>query len=356
MNESSRPNLSCYKTIAAINEEHGVTLVQHQDTRKIYVKKILTVYNKQIYQYLYSHKISGIPRIIDLCEENGYLTVIEEYVSGLSLQEKIDTRELSFTSVIHYMRELCDILEKLHALNPPIVHRDIKPSNILVTDHEHIVLLDFNAAKYFTDASTSDTILLGTKGYAAPEQYGFGSSTPQTDIYAMGILLRELSRALPEPAERFSSIIDRCTRLEPTERYRSAADLRCALDLIAPASAAVSAPAALQNSYAIPGFRTGKPWKMLVATVSYLFLGWTALTLDVKDVSVPALWLERFFCLVTMLTIVLFSCNYRNIQEHLPLCRHQNRILRCAGIVLWDTFAALSLMIVLVIIESLLFS
>lgn len=90
------------------------------------------------------------------------------------------------------MYELCEILEKLHSANPPIVHRDIKPSNIIITNYDHVILLDFNAAKYFTDPNTSDTILLGTKGYAAPEQYGFGSSTPQTDIYAVGILLKEL--------------------------------------------------------------------------------------------------------------------------------------------------------------------
>lgn len=94
------------------------------------------------------------------------------------------------------MYDLCEILEKLHSVTPPIVHRDTKPSNIIITNYEHVVLLDFNAAKYFADTDTADTILLGTKGYAAPEQYGFGSSTPQTDIYALGILLKELVKSL----------------------------------------------------------------------------------------------------------------------------------------------------------------
>ena len=79
---------------------------------------------------------------------------------------------------------------------PPIIHRDIKPSNIIITAYNRAVLLDFNAAIYYSCQSTEDTILLGTQGYASPEQYGFGSSSPQTDIYSMGILFRELLNSI----------------------------------------------------------------------------------------------------------------------------------------------------------------
>ena len=79
---------------------------------------------------------------------------------------------------------------------PAIIHRDIKPSNIIITAYNRAVLLDFNAAKYYSCQSTEDTVLLGTQGYASPEQYGFGSSSPQTDIYSMGILFRELLNSI----------------------------------------------------------------------------------------------------------------------------------------------------------------
>ena len=187
MDYSHRLSVSYYKTIATLNESHKIYLVQHQKTNKIYVKKILDVYNKDIYLYLSQNHICGIPQIIDLYEDEykNQLTVIENYVSGYSLEDKMNTSDLNIDSIYQYMLELCSILEKLHSYQPPIIHRDIKPSNVIITEHNHVILLDFNAAKYFTDSSANDTVLLGTKGYAAPEQYGFGSSTPRTDIYAL---------------------------------------------------------------------------------------------------------------------------------------------------------------------------
>ena len=81
MDSAPRLTISHYKTIAVINESHNIYLVQHQDTKKVYVKKILDIYNSQIYQFLYRNKITGIPQIIDLHEDDNQLTVIEEFVS-----------------------------------------------------------------------------------------------------------------------------------------------------------------------------------------------------------------------------------------------------------------------------------
>ena len=90
----------------------------------------------------------GIPRIIEYLEEDNRLILIEEYISGCSLQDMIDDGKLSLTDIFCYMLELCNILEILHAHSPAIIHRDIKPSNIIITNYNKAVLLDFNAAKY----------------------------------------------------------------------------------------------------------------------------------------------------------------------------------------------------------------
>lgn len=137
----------------------------------------------------------GIPRIIEYLEEDNRLILIEEYISGCSLQDMIDDGKLSLTDIFCYMLELCNILEILHAHSPAIIHRDIKPSNIIITNYNKAVLLDFNAAKYYSEQE-KDTMLLGTQGYAAPEQYGFGASSPQTDIYSLGILLKEMTTSI----------------------------------------------------------------------------------------------------------------------------------------------------------------
>lgn len=138
---------------------------------------MLDVYNLAVYAELYRNPIAGTPRIINYYEETGQLTVIEEYISGTSLQDKIRHADISPNEMLQYMLDLCTILEQLHLHNPAIIHRDVKPSNVIITSYNRAVLLDFNAAKYHTAAKDSDTILLGTQGYAAPEQYGFGQSS-----------------------------------------------------------------------------------------------------------------------------------------------------------------------------------
>lgn len=355
MNYTHLP-ISCYKTIAVINEDHNIFLVQNLTNKKIYVKKILDIYNRQIYQYLYEHQIKGIPHVIDLYEDNNQLTVIEEFISGSSLQEKIDANDISVTSIMHYMYELCEILEILHSADPPIVHRDIKPSNIMITSYDHVILLDFNAAKCFTDITASDTILLGTKGYAAPEQYGFGSSTPQTDIYAIGILLKELVESLPEPTDQFIGIINTCTQMNPADRYQSVTVLKQRFASTDKLMYSDNTRPFSLKSIIPPGYRTLTPWKIIVSSTIYLFILGISLTMEPQGITGPAVWLERFFFLLILLSIVFCSFNYCNVQRIFPLCNHKNPILHYMGIVLLDIIVTIYFLIILIIIESTFFS
>ena len=223
--------MSDYKIISALNEEHKVYLVQSALSGNIYVQKILDVYNIRVYEYLYRNPVAGIPRLINYYEDGNQLIVIEEYISGTSLQEKIDNSDLSVSDIRSYMIMLCNILEALHSMTPPIIHRDIKPSNIIITSYNYAMLLDFNAAKQFSGQNESDTVLIGTPGYAAPEQYGFGSSSPKTDIYSLGIVLREMLGSITPTFDidpilhRLNLIAERCTQMTPAARYQSVTEL-----------------------------------------------------------------------------------------------------------------------------------
>lgn len=150
MEQLNPPAVSSFHTIAMINEFHGVYLVQDPDTGKIYVKKVLDVYNPEVYEFLLQHPVAGTPGIIACSEEAGRMVLIEEYISGSSLQEKIEGNALSEADILRYMLDLCDILEKLHTGEQVIIHRDIKPSNIIITTYNRAVLLDFNAAKFYS--------------------------------------------------------------------------------------------------------------------------------------------------------------------------------------------------------------
>lgn len=354
MDFSQRLSISHYKTIAAVNEAHDVYLVQHQENQKICLKKVLSVYNLHIYEYLLSHPITGIPKVYAIYEENDQLTVIEEFISGISLQEIITAQTLSVDLIIRFMCELCDILGKLHFLNPPIIHRDIKPSNIIITPHNHVVLIDFNAAKYMNSKSDSDTMLLGTKGYAAPEQYGFGSSTPQTDIYALGILLKELSSALPASTSLFDSIISKCTQMNPSDRIENVHMLRLEFERLKGQHKTDSqfTRAGVWKNIAFPGFRTKTPWKVLIASVTYLFIFWICLSLEVQDSTIIQLWIERIISLFIMLSIVFCCFNYCNIQRFMPLCKKNHRIIRYIGILLLNIELIFSLFLIMTLLVT----
>ncbi len=377
MDLDQRLAISYYKPIAVINEPHHVYLVQHQETKKIAIKKVLDVYNPDVYAELYRNPVAGTPRIINYYEEAEQLTVIEEYISGTSLQDKISHADISPNDMLSYMLDLCAILEQLHQHNPAIIHRDVKPSNVIITSYNRAVLLDFNAAKYHTAAKDSDTILLGTQGYAAPEQYGFGQSSPQTDIYSLGILLKEMAQASHCQNPYIDAIIAKCTQMNPAERYQSIGDLRETLltnggilpythasqvssrDLSGISSnrsnmqiQGNSISPAKHVQYVPPGFRSRTPWKMAVALLTYIFLTWFCLSLKIKNTFGAALWVERVFVLIMLLFIVASIFDYLNVRRLMPLCQHEKKATRILGVIVLDILVVFGLIVLMAIVQS----
>lgn len=228
--------ISYYKEIAKLNEKSNITVVQHRETGKIYIKKIIPIYNINVYKELFYHPVKDTPRIYALYENDSKLTLIEEYISGETLSEVLDIcKNISENEVISYIIQLCDILNDLHSFNPAIIHRDIKPSNIILTESGRIVLIDLNAAKQVIENTNKnhDTILLGTEDFAAPEQFGFAPSSIRTDIYAIGVLINTLLTGQVETDNihngKLSSIIKKCLQISPKDRYANVMQLKKAL-------------------------------------------------------------------------------------------------------------------------------
>lgn len=344
MDSLQHTSISCYETIAVLNEEHNVYIVQHIKSKKIFVKKFLTIYNSMIYEHLQKASIPGIPKIIELYEENNTLILIEEYISGEMLEDKINSKTLTHDNVNKYVYDLCTIVSKLHTLTPPIIHRDIKPENIIITSADNVFLLDFNAAKHYTDAKSADTVLLGTQGYAAPEQYGFGSSSEQTDIYAIGILLKELVEALPTPTKEFDRIIKKCTNINPKDRYQKTSKIQSQLSY--------NPPDSVSSDLTPPGFRSENRVKAIFATMVYIFIFYFNLTLPMDKENTAAYnWLARITPLLIMLSIIFVHTNYLNIQRHMPLCKNKNQYVRYLGIVILDIIISTAIFVITAIIS-----
>ena len=230
----NRIKLSQYEELTMLNKDHGIFIVQRRGTSEYYVKKEVPVICRDVYVRLKKSRIEGIPKIRDIIEFEDRIVIIEEYILGKNLQQVYDAQgPLSDKVVADYAMQFCDILKKVHSLNPPIIHRDIKPSNIILKNDGSLVLIDFNAAKEVNQSKSRDTYLIGTPGYSAPEQYGFGSSYIPTDIYAMGNLMLALLTGDTEPTKLgktwLKKVIFKCLNMDPKNRYQSADKLKKAI-------------------------------------------------------------------------------------------------------------------------------
>ncbi len=340
--------LSYYRHAADLRSDHGVTLVQDVRSGKLYVKKELTVYNAGIYRFLRDNPVAGTPRVY-LCEESeGVLTVIEEYIHGDTLEELLEREgPMAPARAAGIVLELCDILARFHACEPPIVNRDIKPSNIMLTADGRVRLLDHNAARRCDGSGTRDTTLLGTHGYAAPEQYGFGQSGVAADIYSAGVLLNVLvTGELPDRRRaegETGKIVARCTRLEPSGRYGSAEELKTALARLAGKRETPQG----RRRYLPPGFRGNSPVTWLLAALGYISLVSICSGMVVENAGMAETVLNRITLFAALLSIVFFNGNYLDVQQSFILTRSPHRWVRWLGMALVDSAIILLWIIIL---------
>ncbi len=349
--------LSFYKELTPINEEHKVFLVKHVETGKIYIKKTLAIFNEAVYNAIKENPITGIPSIHEIIKDNDELIVIEEYISGRTLEEMLAQNEVfDKERIVRIALSLCEILSKLHSFTPPIIHRDIKPSNVMITSDNRLFLLDLNAAKNENTEKGRDTKLLGTFGYAAPEQFGFGSSTVQSDIYSMGVLINTLAHGkfsiettdLPE----LNSIVDKCLKLNPSERYKNILELKSDLTKTLPKyktekSVIENKPRFLD--FLPPGFRNLNLLHMFCAIVGYVMIFQLFFEVEFPSYGPKSNTMGiNFILLIGILVFIFFNANYLGIQRFLPLCKSTNIFIRFLGVLIFD-IAIIGLFVVLLV-------
>ncbi len=136
----------------------------------------------------------NLPRMHDHFSEHGRSYVVMDFIAGDTLEDYLDKfiRRFSVEAALEIGIQLATVLDYLHTRQPPIIFRDLKPANIMRTADNDVYLIDFGIARHFKPGKAKDTIPLGSKGYAAPEQYGKTQSTPQSDIYGLGATLHQL--------------------------------------------------------------------------------------------------------------------------------------------------------------------
>jgi len=350
MDYEGRLAISYYKEIGILNKEHNITLVQHIQNGVICVRKELSVYNKSVFQALMTTPIVGIPRIFALHEENEKLIVIEEYISGKTLTSLIDEHQLNDSLVQKFAIDLCDICTSLHSFNPAIIHRDINPSNIIITSSNNLYLIDLNIARPYREGLSADTTYLGTDGFAAPEQYGFGASSVQTDVYGIGTVLKAMLANINTNNANLHKVVDRATQIAPKDRYSTTEEMRKAIfNEYNPAGDDKN-----WRRFLPPGFRTANPLHILIAIPVYLMI--LAISLGVTaqdsnpDTQLFSTWYYRIAILIDNLATVFFAFNYCNIQKLFLWCQHRNIGIRIIAKIVWSCIIWFFLAVVLIIL------
>lgn len=220
-----------YKLIDRLSEDGSTSLMIKKGTGETYVKKYVDGDVLLLYKLIKSLNIDGTPKIEEIFHTDEGGIVIYEFINGLSLERKIERDGvMKIADAKRYMDELCRIVGELHKSN--IIHRDITASNVIISG-DRCYLIDFGIAREKKPGKNSDTRLLGTVGYAAPEQFGFSQTDEKTDIYALGVIFNYmLTGELPGKATyrgRESAIIKKCIQIDGSKRYKSVDQLRRAI-------------------------------------------------------------------------------------------------------------------------------
>ena len=189
-----------------------------------------------------------LPSIVDVIDQEGTFLIVMDYIEGRTLKAVLDEEgPQPQEKVLDWARQLCDVLGYLHSREPAVIYRDMKPSNVMLRPDGTVVLFDFGTAREYKRAGVEDTTCLGTRGYAAPEQYGGqGQTDARTDLFCLGAAMYHLLTGhnpgeppyemypirhwRPELSGGLEEIICKCTQSNPADRYQSSGELLYALN------------------------------------------------------------------------------------------------------------------------------
>lgn len=201
------------------------SLMRNKDTGELVVKKEMGKESFSVYSLLKSIKNKNLIKVLECFRDEDKTIEIEEYVNGKRLDDYFREKKATLEQVVDVGIALCEGLAPMHKLN--LVHRDIQPKNIIITNEGSLKIIDFDISRKENENATHDTTLLGTVGYAAPEQYGFAQTTNRSDIYSIGAVLKELSSF-----SDLDKIVAKCMEMDPANRYENVEQLENELEKV----------------------------------------------------------------------------------------------------------------------------
>ena len=212
-----------FETVRPLKEgaRGWVHLVRHRSTGRLFILRRFTG-SAEVYRKLLDVRCPNLPEIFEVARQGEENLVLEEFVEGDTLGFLLKEALFSQQETRAIVAQICQGLWALHSMDA--VHRDVKPENVILRGSQ-AVLIDFDAARLHKPELDTDTQILGTAGFAAPEQYGMSQSDIRADIYALGILINVMLTG-EHPSKKqakgpLGRVVGRCTRINPEKRYRN---------------------------------------------------------------------------------------------------------------------------------------
>lgn len=209
------------------DDNKEILLYRYKRTgQPIVVKKMKDII--PVYERLVSIRHPVLTEVIEMASNEEITMVIEEYIDGITVADILETELLSLDTTRKICLQICDGLYVLHVNN--VIHRDIKPENIFTLPDGSVKIADYDVARMYKNFEVKDTRILGTIGYAAPEQYGEAQTDEKSDIYALGILMNVMLTG-KHPSQdaakgKIGDIIEKCIMVNPKKRYKNILEVK----------------------------------------------------------------------------------------------------------------------------------
>ena len=331
-------------------------LMRNVDTGQLVVKKIMHKAAFDIYKGLKEIKNKNVVRVHECFIQGDECVAIEDYVNGKRFDDYYQGNRLTLQEAVARAEELCNGLKAIHEKG--IVHRDIQPKNIIISNEGTLKIIDFDISRKENREKSKDTELLGTVGYAAPEQYGFSQTSNRSDIYSVGVVLKEFfeNQGLLSN-EYIEKIVNKCTEIDPKNRFSDVNELMLELSKVVkmdenhnepdkimpkilntspkkPGKSQKTGKNSTENTPkkelppitfkylldTIPGYKSRKIVRMIISTIVYVWLIYIYATvaLDYKGMNIPRSILVTITAEATVIIPYMYLTNIADIASRLP--------------------------------------
>ena len=320
----------------------NLDLVQNNFTRQLMVRRISPASDYPVLRTLCGIKHRNLMGIYDVKIQDGVCISLCEYINGMTLDMRVEYYQpYDVKAAKQILCQICDGLTQLHSHG--LVHRDIKPENVMITDDGTVKIIDYSISRLIKPEQQKDTVVLGTAGYASPEQFGFAQTNARTDIYACGVLLNYLlTGKLPNEELHqgaLTTVIQQCIEIDENKRFASAEELKKVLQ-----GKKINRRRTFQP---LPGFRSKHIFPKIITVIFYaawLFMLFVYingfpdfLKTGIKNIIQQLILMADFMVFWSVLPYLLFGDVFR-MSERINPDNPQNgkyvlRILGAASII-----------------------